>query len=79
MLIYYLYYSVTINESKEKFKIVFCCFLTIKSIIAPSSSNFPGKSTGWGKLGFVCPGKSIPISYEMKIQWYEKSNEFPVV
>ena len=33
-----LYYSVTINESKEKFRIVFCCFSTIKNIAAPLSS-----------------------------------------
>ena len=36
-----LYYSVTSNESKEDFRIVFCCFSEIKSIVAPSSSNFP--------------------------------------
>ena len=40
----YLYYSVAINESKEKFKIAFCCFLAIKSSVALSCfSNFPTK------------------------------------
>ena len=41
-----LYYPVktTTNKSKEKFKIVFCSFLAIKNIVAPSfSSNFPVK------------------------------------
>ena len=43
-MFHYLYYSVTINESKEKFWIGFCCFLAIKNIVAPSSSsNFPIK------------------------------------
>ena len=40
----YLHYYVTINESKEKFRIVFRCFPAIKKIVAPSlSSNFPTK------------------------------------
>ena len=35
---------VTINESKEKLQIVFCCFLAVRNITAPSSfSNFPMK------------------------------------
>ena len=39
-----LYYSVTINESKEKFKTIFHCFSETKNITAPpSSSNFPTK------------------------------------
>ena len=41
-MFHYLYYSVAINESKEKFRIVFCCFSAIKIIIAwTSSSNIP--------------------------------------
>ena len=40
----YLYYSVIINEFKEKFRIAFCCFSAIKYMVAPlSSSNFPVK------------------------------------
>ena len=40
----YLHYSMTINESKEKFETVFCCFSAIKNTVAPSySSNFPVK------------------------------------
>ena len=40
----YLYYYVTFNESKEKFKIVFCYFSAIKNIVASlSSSNLPVK------------------------------------
>ena len=40
------YYSVIINESKKKFRIVFCCFSETKNIVAPSlSSNFPVKLT----------------------------------
>ena len=62
----YLYYSMTINESKEKFRIVFCCFSAIKSIAAPSSfSYFPTKLICWGILAFVCVDKSIPMSL-----WY---------
>ena len=39
-----LHYSVTINESKEKFRIVFCCFSGMKNIVASSSSfNSPVK------------------------------------
>ena len=39
-----LHYSVTNNESREKFRIVFCYFSAIKNIVAPlSSSNFPTK------------------------------------
>ena len=34
-----LHYSGTFNESKEKFRIVFCCFSAIKNILAPSSSS----------------------------------------
>ena len=44
----YLYYSVTINESIEKFRIVSCCLKNknkkpaIKNLVVPSSSsNFP--------------------------------------
>ena len=37
-----IYYSVAINESEEKFRIVFYLFSAITSIVAPSSSsNFP--------------------------------------
>ena len=37
-----LYYSATINESKEKSRIVFYCFSAEKNIATPSSSsNFP--------------------------------------
>ena len=61
-MLYCLYYSVTFNESKEEFKIVFCCFLTIKNNVMPSSSNFPSKLIYWGILVFVCLDKSIPIS-----------------
>ena len=35
-----LYYSVTLNESKEKCKIVFVVLLARKNIVAPSSSIF---------------------------------------
>ena len=50
-----LYYSITINESKEKFKIVLSCFSAIKKIVAPSSSsNFPTKLICWGILVFAC-------------------------
>ena len=38
-----LYYSATINESKEEtFRIVFCCFSAIKNIVALlATNNFP--------------------------------------
>ena len=58
-----LYCSVTINESKEKFRIVFCCSSAIKNIVAPSSSsNFPVKIICWEILVFFCRDKSMPIS-----------------
>ena len=60
---YCLYYSATINESKEKFRIAFCCFLVIKNIVATlSSSNSPVKLIYWGIVEFVCLGKSILMS-----------------
>ena len=59
-MFHYLYYFVTINESKVKFGIVFCCFSVIKKLFAPSSfSNFPTKFICWGILVFVCLDKSI--------------------
>ena len=58
-----LYYSVSINDSKEKFRIDFCCFSAIKNIYAPSSSsNFPAKLICWGIVVFPCLDKSVPIS-----------------
>ena len=54
-MFYCLYFSVTTNEAKEKFRIVFRCFLGIKNIVAPSSScNFPVNFICWGRLAFVC-------------------------
>ena len=45
-MIHCLYYSVTINESKEKVRIVFLLLFNSKNIVAPSSySNFPVKLT----------------------------------
>ena len=59
----YLYYSMTINEYKEKFRIVFCCFSTIKNIVEPSySSNFPKKLICSRILVLVYLDKSIPIN-----------------
>ena len=60
-----LSYSVRTNESKEKFKIVFCCFSPIKNIVAPSSSsNFPVKLISQGIFVFACLDKSIPMSLQ---------------
>ena len=57
-----LYYSVTINQSKEKFRMVFCCFSAIKNIVAALSfSNFPVKLFFWEILVFVCLHKFMPI------------------
>ena len=33
-MFYFLYYCVTINESKEKLRIVFCYFSAIKNIVS---------------------------------------------
>ena len=39
-----LNYSITFNKSKEKFRIIFCCFSAIKNFdTALSSSSFPIK------------------------------------
>ena len=62
-MFHYLYYYVTINESKEKFRIVFCCFSAMKDIFVTSSSSiFPVKLICCGIFVFVCLGKSIPMS-----------------
>ena len=62
-MLHYPCYSVTINESKEKFRIVFCSSLAMKSIVAPSSSsNFSKKLFCWGILMFVCLDKFMPMS-----------------
>ena len=58
-----MYYSVTITESKEKFRIIFSCFSTIRNIAAPSPcSNFYTKTVSCGIVVFVSLDKSIPIS-----------------
>ena len=68
---HYLYYSVTINESKEILKIIFCYFSAIKNIVAPSSSsNFLVKSVSSGKLVFVCLDKCILMSSQQF--WWHK-------
>ena len=49
------YYSVKINEFKEKFRIVFCCFSAIKNVFEPSSSSsFPVKLICWRIFMFFC-------------------------
>ena len=51
------------NESNEKFRIVCCCFSTIKYIVALSSySNFPVKLIYCGIVVFFCIDKSMPMS-----------------
>ena len=59
-----LYYSVTFNESKEKFKPVVGYFLTTKNNVAPSlpSSNFPLKLIIRESLMFFFLDESIPMS-----------------
>ena len=58
-----LHYYVKINESKEKLRIVFCCFSAIKNIAAvSSSSNFLVKLFCEEILVFVCLDKSMPIN-----------------
>ena len=53
----------TISESKEKFKIVFCCFSAIKNNVASSySSNSPVKLICWEILVFACLDRSMPMS-----------------
>ena len=62
-MFYCLYYSVSINEPEEKFRITFCYFSIIKNIVAPSSpSNLSVKLVFWGILVFVCLDKSMPMS-----------------
>ena len=61
--VYLLYYSVTINGSKEKFRFVFCYFSAIKNIVALSSTcYFPTKLICWGILVVAGLDKSIPMS-----------------
>ena len=62
-MLHYLYYSVTINESKENFKIVFFLFFCDENIVAPlPSSNFPSELICSGMDAFVCLDKSILMS-----------------
>ena len=61
MMFRYLYDFVTINESKQKSRILFYYFSEIKSIVATSSSsNFTVKLICWGIFKFACLDKSIP-------------------
>ena len=54
------YYSVTINESKETFRIVFCCFSAIKDIVAPSSTSNPSVKLIFREIFiFICLDKSM--------------------
>ena len=64
-----LTYSITFNESKEKFRIVFCCFSAIKNFdTALSSSSFPIKLVDLEIITFVCLDKSIPVSLFLIVQ-----------
>ena len=62
-MFHFIYYSVTIRESKVKFGIVFCCFAAIKKNILtlPSSSNFAEKLIFCVIVTFVCQDKSISV------------------
>ena len=63
LMFHCLYYSGMFNESKEKFRIVFCCFSIIKKIFAQIySSYFPIKLICGGIIVFVCLNKSIAMS-----------------
>ena len=71
LMSHYLHYSVTINESKEILKRIFCYFSAIKNTVPPSSSsNFLVKSVSSGKLVFVCLDKCILMSSQQF--WWHK-------
>ena len=58
-----LFYSVTINESKVKFRKVFLLLFSYKNIAAPSSSsNFLVKLRCRGIVVFACLDESNPMS-----------------
>ena len=62
-MLHYLYYFETLNELKEKNRIVICCLSEMKDIVAPSSfSNFPVKLIRGGMFVFVGTDKSIRIN-----------------
>ena len=61
-MLHCLSYSVTTNESKEMFKIGFCCIPTISNTVAPFSYNFPMTLICSKIVVFVCLEKSIPIN-----------------
>ena len=61
-IFHYLCYSVTSNESKEKFRMIFCCFLAMKNVAPSFSSNFPVKLICRGILALVCLDKSVSRS-----------------
>ena len=62
-MFHFIYYSVTIKESKVKFGIVFWCFAAIKKHILtpPSSSSFAEKLVFCVIVTFVCLDKSISV------------------
>ena len=58
-----MYYPVTITKSKEKFRIIFSRFSTIRNSATPSPcSNFSTKIVCCGIVVFVSLHKSIPMS-----------------
>ena len=62
-MFHYLYYSVTINESKDKFSFFGgCCYVAVKKRVAVLSSNFSVKLSCRGMVVFAFLDKSIPIS-----------------
>ena len=62
-MFHYLYYSIMLNEDKEKFKIVFSGILVIKNFVVPSSlSNFSVKLICGGIILFVRLDKYVPMS-----------------
>ena len=64
LIFYSLCFSVAFNQSKEKFKVVFCYFSVIKNIVSPSPpSNLPTKLIFWGILIFICLDTVIVLIY----------------
>ena len=55
-------------ESKEKFRVVFCCFTGIKNIVAaPSFSKISVILVCWGVVVFACFEKSMSIIFMVEI------------
>ena len=71
LMFHWLYYSVTISESKKSFRLIFCCFSAMQMFVALlSSSDFLMKLICWRMLVFFYHDKSIAIIKDGSLKYY---------